>query len=72
MDDTLYHYCPVATFASIIKNDSIWLSSLSLSNDYMEGKLAKETFDRLLRQSGIIANDRCSASVGNGHSGCLH
>lgn len=51
--DTLYHYCSVSNFFSIITHNSIWLSSLSLSNDYMEGKLVKETFDRLLQQSEI-------------------
>lgn len=57
MDDTLYHYCSVSTFASIINKNSIWLSSLSLSNDYMEGKLAKETIDRLLQNSNMTDND---------------
>jgi len=54
-DDTLYHYCSVSAFASIIKNNLIWLSSLSLSNDYMEGKLTRDAFDRLLKQSDINA-----------------
>ena len=58
MGDTLYHYCSVSAFASIIKNNLIWLSSLSLSNDYMEGKLTIEAFDRLLnKQSAIIADN---------------
>lgn len=38
-DGTLrYHYCSVATFFSIIKNQSIWLSDISKSNDSQELK----------------------------------
>lgn len=33
---TLYHYCSVPTFYSIIKNRSIWLSDVSKSNDSLE------------------------------------
>lgn len=40
--DALYHYCPYETFLKIIKNRSIRLSSLSLSNDSMEGKVVAE------------------------------
>ncbi|PRP71520.1 hypothetical protein BUE93_05845 [Chromobacterium amazonense] len=36
---TLYHYCSGETFTSIIKNQSLWLSSMQESNDYLEGKL---------------------------------
>ena len=38
----LYHYCPNEAFHSIISNREIRLSSLSLSNDYMEGKLVEK------------------------------
>jgi hypothetical protein len=55
--DTLYHYCPVSSFYSIIKNNSIWLSSLSLSNDYMEGRLVEEIFARMLKQSNFSDED---------------
>lgn len=55
--DTLYHYCSSSTFASIVNNNSIWLSSLSLSNDYMEGKFVTQTFERLLAQSNISAEE---------------
>ena len=33
---TLYHYCSLSTFYSIIKNRSIWLSDVSKSNDSQE------------------------------------
>lgn len=51
--DTLYHYCSSSTFASIVSHKSIWLSSLSLSNDSMEGRLVSKTFERLLSQSKV-------------------
>jgi len=40
--EVLYHYCSTDAFYSIIKNNSIWLSSLSLSNDSLEGKLVSQ------------------------------
>lgn len=54
---TLYHYCSSSTFHSIISNGSIWLSSLALSNDSMEGRFVTQTFDRLLTQSAIDAEE---------------
>lgn len=55
--DTLFHYCSSSTFASIVSRRSIWLSSLSLSNDTMEGRLVTQTFERLLSQSTIQAEE---------------
>lgn len=55
--DTLYHYCSSSTFASIVSHKSIWLSSLSLSNDTMEGRLVTQTFDRLLSQLKVSAEE---------------
>lgn len=49
----LYHYCSTSAFTSIIQHNSIWLSSLSLSNDTMEGRLVTKTFERLLSISKI-------------------
>jgi Protein of unknown function (DUF2971) len=49
----LYHYCSSSTFDSIIKNRSIWLSALSLSNDALEGKLVRQTFQRLIQKDQI-------------------
>lgn len=45
--DTLYHYCSTATFHAIVTSKSIRLSSLSLSNDTLEGKLVADTITRL-------------------------
>jgi hypothetical protein len=49
----LYHYCSTSTFLSIISSRSIRLSSLSLSNDTMEGKLVARIISRLASQDGI-------------------
>lgn len=52
----LYHYCPTASFHSIVQTRSIWLSSLSQSNDYMEGKLADLAIARLAESDKLDAN----------------
>lgn len=51
--ETLYHYCSSSTFLSIISNNSIWLSSLSLSNDTMEGHIVRNTLNRMLTEGKI-------------------
>lgn len=51
--DILYHYCSTATFYSIISNRSIWLSSLSLSNDSMEGKIVADAVARLSKRDRL-------------------
>ncbi|WP_159568783.1 DUF2971 domain-containing protein [Limnobacter sp. 130] len=51
--DILYHYCNPAAFLSIIGNRCIWLSSLSLSNDAMEGKLVGSTFRTLFDRNKL-------------------
>ena len=56
MSNLLFHYCPTQAFHSIIFNKSIWLSSLSLSNDSMEGTLAT---DKLLAR---IENETTSSA----------
>ncbi len=42
MNEVLFHYCPTHSFHSIVANEAIRLTSLSLSNDSMEGQLAHE------------------------------
>ena len=54
---TLFHYCSSSSFASIVSQKSIWLSSLSLANDTMEGRLIAQTFERLFAQSRIGAEE---------------
>lgn len=50
---SLFHYCSSSTFTSIISNRSIWLSSLNMSNDTMEGKLVAEIIYRLAKKDGL-------------------
>ena len=45
----LYHYCSNIAFHSIIENRRIWLSSLSLSNDSMEGRIVAEILARMAK-----------------------
>lgn len=52
---TLYHYCSTTSFNSIVQSRAIWLSSLSLANDTMEGKLVYTTLRRLADQDGLDA-----------------
>jgi len=49
----LYHYCSNTDFHSIIENRRILLSSLSLSNDSMEGKLVAEILARIAKADGL-------------------
>lgn len=49
----LYHYCSNNAFHSIIANRKILLSSLSLSNDSMEGKLVVEILARIAKADGL-------------------
>jgi hypothetical protein len=58
----LYHYCSTQTFHSIIQNRAIWLSSLSLSNDTMEGVwLRKLLADVCLEETPLEPWDMSSA-----------
>jgi hypothetical protein len=56
--DILYHYCPARAFHSIIQNKEIWLSSLSLSNDYKEGLVFYEKIISMLRGDADIDTDK--------------
>ena len=55
--DVLYHYCSTDVFHSIVEANSIWLSSLSLSNDTMEGKLVADVVARLAARDGLSHSD---------------
>lgn len=54
--DILYHYCSTASFHAIVQSRSLRLSSLSLSNDTMEGKLVSRTIVRLARKDSLDQN----------------
>ena len=64
--DALYHYCSNDVFVSIVHTRSIWLSSLSLSNDTMEGRLVNGALVRLAERDGLDAKtrDRLRDNVG--------
>ena len=51
--NVLYHYCSTDVFHSIVEKQTLWLSSLSLSNDTMEGKLVASAFARLAERDGL-------------------
>lgn len=53
MIGTLYHYCNTSAFVSIIDSRSILLSSLSLSNDSMEGKIVNKVILELAKEDGL-------------------
>jgi hypothetical protein len=53
----LYHYCSNSAFYSIVSNKSIWLSSLSLSNDTMEGRLVSEILLKLAEEDSLKEYD---------------
>ena len=65
--DTLYHYCSNSKFTSIVKSKAIWLSSLSLTNDSMEGKLVTELLVDIAKNDGLDSKhiDRIKNSVDN-------
>ena len=52
--EVLYHYTSTRTFHAIIKNQSVRLSLLNLSNDTMEGKWATR---RLLDACEVVGVD---------------
>lgn len=47
MTKTVYHYCSMSTFTSIMRNRSIWLTTLRDSNDSFEGTWARRKFESL-------------------------
>lgn len=51
--DTLYHYCSPEAFYEIITTKAIRLSSLALSNDYLEGKLVHKALMRLANRDQL-------------------
>lgn len=51
--EILYHYCSTATFHSIVDTRSVRLSSLSLSNDTLEGKLVANAVAQLAKRDDL-------------------
>jgi len=46
----VYHYCPIESLFSIISNQSLWLTSLSSSNDQRELKIAEDVLQNSLKK----------------------
>lgn len=55
---TLYHYCGIDTFLSLVRGKEIWLSSLSLSNDFKEGRLVSEAIMRLAKINNLSEREQ--------------
>ena len=53
--EALYHYCSTSTFHAVVESKTLRLSSLSLSNDTMEGKLVSRTVSRLAAKESMDA-----------------
>ncbi len=51
MEEAVYHYCSMSTFTSIMRNRSIWLTTLRDSNDSFEGTWASRQFEYLRESS---------------------
>ena len=51
--ELLYHYCSNQNFHSIVTGSSIWLSSLSMSNDSLEGKLVTKFILHLAQKDNL-------------------
>lgn len=56
--ETLYHYCGTEAFVALIRSRSVWLSSLSLANDSMEGRLVNASIMHLAARDKLDAQAR--------------
>lgn len=55
--EKLYHYCSNEAFCSIVTGGNVWLTSLNLSNDSMEGKWFRSIFEEECREQGIPSHN---------------
>jgi hypothetical protein len=53
----LYHYCSTSAFFEIIRNQTIWLSSLTRSNDALEGRWLAHVFEQAAKEANIAPFD---------------
>lgn len=61
MVDSLTHYCSTNTFISFLSSQELWLTSLSQSNDTLEGEwLAQHWINRVNRGSREERQKRCA------------
>lgn len=66
---TLYHYCSLSTFLSIVKNKSIWVSDIERSNDFMELISLRQLLSKYINadlneiiESNMMSGDKEKAS----------
>ena len=52
-ENVLYHYCDGNAFQNIVEKQQLWLSSLALSNDSMEGKLSESRLDSVIKAQAL-------------------
>lgn len=50
---TYYHYCSTEAFRQILTSKKIWLSSLTSSNDAMEGKWMTKVIEEVAAEENI-------------------
>ncbi|WP_193073463.1 DUF2971 domain-containing protein [Pseudomonas sp. FME51] len=50
---SLYHYCSAQIFVEIISRRQIWLSSMKLSNDTMEGRLVRVLSEQIFAMDAV-------------------
>src|SRR3954470_1096166 len=53
LPSTLYHYCSTSTFQAIVQSRALRLSSLSLSNDSMEGKIVARVVEKFAERNEL-------------------
>lgn len=56
--DPYFHYCSADSFFKIVSNKTLWLSSLTASNDRFEGRWLSHVVDRVSRDQGLSQWDR--------------
>lgn len=63
LSEVLYHYCSTDAFHAIVESRTIWLSSLSSSNDALEGRLIAQIMNELLLSNPVSAEHTKYISV---------
>lgn len=61
--DTLYHYCPSDSFVGIITSLQLRLSTLALSNDWMEGRLSFQALHDIVPEKSMKLSDRMALTA---------
>lgn len=62
--EIFYHYCSTSSFVEILKSGSLRLSSLTHSNDSLEGRLISRVFQRLANRDSDLNPSVIGALIG--------